>query len=375
MSKENENAFEGFNLLKENPMDIPASKKEEEKEEEKSAEDKAAELLEQAAKEAEEIANRKNAKKNDEESSKETEEESEEEQEQEEENEASLKPFISYMFEKGLLDVENIDEFDDTEEGLEKIVAQTVENKVNDWKTSYPEDAQKFLEFIENGGKPSDFHKYYYQETSFSDLDITDNEEIQKHVIREGLVAAGWEDTNEIEEEISLYEDAGKLESKAKAHLTRLQKLENENKKLLVEAQKKYATEQRAKEAEDLDNFKKGLFEKDEISGFKFSPKMKQEIWDYMMKPVDRKTGVTQYQVDSKAKGQDARYIFAYLMKNNWDASKLEKDLKNKVVSDVKKKLSGYSDSRKKITSGTSRQEKVEKEGENAFSAFKQHFK
>ena len=48
---------------------------------------------------------------------------------------------------------------------------------------------------------------------------------------------------------------------------------------------------------------------------------MKEEIWDYTMKVVNKKEGLTQYQIDSKVKGKEARYIFAYLMKNNWDSS------------------------------------------------------
>ena len=113
---------------------------------------------------------------------------------------------------------------------------------------------------------------------------------------------------------------------------------------------------------------KKGLFEREEISGFKFNSKTKQDLWDYMTKVVDKKTGATAYQKDSIDKGPEARYIFAYLMKNNWDASKLEKNLKNKVVSEVKKKLSNYSDGRSKIKSGTSREEK---EQTNSFAGFR----
>ena len=112
----------------------------------------------------------------------------------------------------------------------------------------------------------------------------------------------------------------------------------------------------------------RNLFEKEEISGFKFNSKTKQDLWDYMTKVVDKKTGATAYQKDSIDKGPEARYIFAYLMKNNWDASKLEKNLKNKVVSEVKKKLSNYSDGRSKIKSGTTREEK---EQTNSFAGFR----
>jgi len=201
-------------------------------------------------------------------------------------------------------------------------------------------------------------------------MKLEGDEDAQKHVIREGLLAAGWDNEEEINDEIALYEDAGKLETKAESHLKRLQKLEKDQKDLLIEAQKKYAKEQEELRKQEIAEFKKGLFDADQISGFKFSPKMKEEVWDYMNKIVNKKEGLTQYQLDSKVKGKEARYIFAYLMKNNWDSSKLEKELKNKVVSDVKKKLSNYSDGRNKLKSGTPKIEKQE-EGTNSFAGFK----
>lgn len=387
MSKEveeiqEENPFEGFNLLKDGALAAPdkvkrESKKKEEKEEKKeeqnsSAEDiKAQEALDAAKKEIDEI-NAAKLKKESKESSKENQEELEEEQEQEEEieEEASLKPFVSHLASKGLIDWEEGEEFDDTEEGLEKLQLKTISNGINKWKSGYDEDTQKYLEFVENGGKPQDFHKIYYNETSFEGMKLEGDEDAQKHVIREGLLASGWDNEEEINDEIALYEDAGKLEAKAESHLKRLQKLEKDNKDLLVEAQKKYAEEQKEIKKQEWDSFKKGLFETEQIAGFKFNPKMKEEVWDYMTKVVNKKEGLTQYQIDSKIKGPEARYIFAYLMKNNWDSTKLEKELKNKVVSDVKKKLSNYSDGRNKLKSGTPKQEKQE-EGSNSFAGFR----
>lgn len=383
MSKEEQeaNPFGGFNILKDEIIPANPEKKETTSEDDKQtekelADKKAADLLEIAAKEAADLADKKNAKKDKTDSTEDKEESEEEEEQEQEPEEGSLKPFVTHMAERGLLDYSEDEEFDDSEEGLEKIVEKTVTNKVTEWKQSYPEDAQHFLEFIENGGKPADFHKYYYQDTSFENLKLKeDDENTLKHVIREGLIAAGWEDEEEIADEIALYEDANKLYSKAEAHLKRLQKLEGESKANLLQAQKAYAEEQKQKKDKEWDEFKKGLFDKEEISGFKFNPKMKQELWDYMTKPIDRKTGLTQYQKDSKDKGAEARYIFAYLMKNNWSTEKLEKDLKNKVVSGVKKTLSKYSDTRKKIASGTPTKEKEEGNETGNFAGFKTYLK
>lgn len=391
MSKETievqeENPFEGFNLLKDGALAAPEKVKKEpknKKEESDSltdkeiADKKAQDALDAAKAEIDEIAAKKEKKKEpstkDDEEGEEQEEEEDfksEHQEEEEEESGSLKPFVAHLAGKGLIDWEEGEEFDDTEEGLEKLQAKTISNGINKWKSGYDEDTQKYLEFVENGGKPQDFHKIYYNDSSFEGMKLEGDEDAQKHVIREGLLAAGWDNEEEINDEIALYEDAGKLETKAASHLKRLQKLEKDNKDLLVEAQKKYAEEQNEIRKQEIADFKKGLFDADQISGFKFSPKMKEEVWEYMNKVVNKKEGLTQYQIDSKIKGKEARYIFAYLMKNNWDSTKLEKELKNKVVSDVKKKLSNYSDGRNKLKSGTPKQEKQE-EGQNSFAGFR----
>jgi hypothetical protein len=373
MSEEQEeNLFEGFNLLKDGALAAPekvAKKPKEEIKEELSAEDKKAkeaeDALELAKKEADDILAKKSKTSSKEEPGTDEEEEDGEDFKEEDE-EGSLKPFVSHMASKGLIDWEEGEEFDDSEEGIEKLQAKTISNGINKWKAGYDEDTQKYLEFVENGGRPSDFHKYYYQDASFADLKL-DDEDTQKYVIREGLIASGWSE-EDVADEISLYEDAGKLEAKAESHLKRLQKIEADNKDLLVAAQKKYAEEQKEIQKQEWVEFKKGLFDKEQISGFKLTPKVKEEVWDYMTKVVSKKEGLTQYQIDSKEKGPEARYIFAYLMKNNWDASKLEKEMKNKVVSEVKKKLSNYSDGRNKMKSGSPR---LEKEEGNSFAGFK----
>lgn len=382
MSDQEENMFGGFNLLKgevpEKPKKEdkkePEAKKEVKEEKQEDNIDAFSEAEQKAKEEVDKMLAEKNKKAKKEEETKVEEEPTTEEEEEEDDNEASLLPFVQHLSSKGIIEFDpEKDQFEDSEEGLEKLMEKTVTSKVTEWKQSYPEDAQKFLQFIEDGGNPADFHKLYYAQASFEDykIDPEDTNSL-KHLIKEGLIAAGWEDKDEIEDEISLYEDAGKLETKAKAHLSRLQKLEKENKQMILDAQAKFAEEQKLKQKEEFDNFKKGLYDKDEISGFKFDKKMKDELWSYMTKPIDKKTGITEYQKDSQEKGQEARYIFAYLMKNNWDYTKLSKDLKNKVVSDVKRSLNKYTDSRKKVSKGQHMEKEKELE-DKGFGAFREY--
>lgn len=276
--------------------------------------------------------------------------ETEEDTEDSEVESGTFKEFAKHMSSKGILDFdeEEFKDEDDSEDLLEKVVEKTVNNKIKEWKGSYPEDAQKFLEFIENGGNPSDFHKYYYTEVSFKDYDVS-SEDSAKHVIKLGLEAEGYS-SEEIEEEIEDIDRLGTWEKKAKLHLKKLQKIEEEQKESIIEAQKKYAKDQEELSKKQWDDFKKGLYDREDIGGFKLTNKLKDEIWDYMTRPVDKKTGITAYQKDSQ-ENEDARYMFAYLLKNKWNIKSLEKQVTTKEVSKLRSKLSNYTDKGAKMKS------------------------
>ena len=282
--------------------------------------------------------------------------------------ESSLAAYAKYMSEKNILDL-NDDDNIETEEDLERVQERTIQKRVNSYKEALPEDGQKFLEFIEAGGKPSDFHKYYYGDNSFENFSI-ESEEDQKYAITEALKLEGYSE-EEIEDEINDAVDLGKLEKKAQTHLKKLQKVEKDQKAHLLEAQKSYAAEQEAKRNLEWKSFKDGLFEKEAIGGFKITPKAKSDLWDYMTKVVDKKTGETAYNKDSDA-NEDARYVFAYLLKNKWDVKSLERMVETKVTGNLRGKLGNFTDSRNKIRGGNVSAKKEDASGHDPFSGFKQ---
>jgi len=288
-------------------------------------------------------------------------------EETEETEEGTFKTIIKYLADEAIVDYSDEDEIDDSEEGLKEVISKTINKGVSSYKERLPEDAQKFLDFVENGGNPADFHKYYYTEASFENFDVA-QEEDQKYIIREALRLEGYEES-EIDDEITDAEDLGKLEKKAQIYLKKLQKIEKEQKQHLIEAQKQYATEQEAKKKEEWDNFKKGLFDSEEIAKFKLNSKIKNDLWDYMTKPIDKKTGTTAYYKDSQ-ENEDARYMFAYLLKNKWDIKSLEKQVSSKEVSKLRGKLANYTEKGAKMKSHL--KEKNIDNSNAGFSAFKE---
>ncbi len=335
------NSFDGFDILNggspPKKVEIKSEDKVDLKDDELSEDELAA--LEAASK----LNKQKPAKVTSKKDTEETIEEQEETEEIEEE-ENPIAVFGKWLSEENVLDLEETDKLE-TEADLKRVTKKTIQNGIEKYKDSVPEDGKKFLEFLEQGGKPDDFHKYYYGNGSFEGFDIT-SEENQKYVIEESLKLEGHDDEY-IKEELADIEDTGKLDKKAGVHLKKLQKIEKENKALLLESQKTFAKQQEEARQTEWEEFKKGLYDKEAIGGFKLSEKSKDNLWNYMTKVVNKKEGFTQYQIDANSNG-DARYMAAYLQMNKWDTSSLEKMVESKKTSELRSKLGGFTDTRNK---------------------------
>jgi hypothetical protein len=266
------------------------------------------------------------------------------------EEEFSYKPFISHLRDKGILDIstEDFDKLADDESGLEEATERTIGSKidqgVDEWKSSYNSEVQELLKFVEMGGKPKDFFDVYYGNTSFEKMK-TDSEESQKFIIRQGLKLSGFEDA-EAEEELKDYEDLGKLEAKATIHLKKLQAWETQQKKQLIASQEEQTSKQVESNKQYWVNLKEELFKKEDLQGFKVTSKMKEDLWNFISTPDKTgKTGLQKHNEENK----DAQFLYAYLAKNNWDITKLEREATTKVTSDLRKNLGKFTDSRQKL--------------------------
>lgn len=296
--------------------------------------------------------------------------EEEEEIEEEEDDSKSLKPFINHMSERGILHFEE-SEFKDAdfndEDVLDKVVGKTVQKGINDWKESYPDDVKALLAFTEQGGNPRDFINTWYGQSSWEDFKI-ESEATQKAVIKESLRVADYS-PEEIEDELSLYEDSGKLEAKAKIHLAKLQKYEDASKKDLVVKQKEYQIQQEEANKKYYNDLNKHWFDKEELNGFKLTKGLKEKVWDTIYK-IDKKTGKTALQ-ESYDNNIDAQFMYALLVANNFDMSKFERQVENKVTSKIRKSLNNYTDTRTKMGGGSRTEKEDKPDVESGFGAFR----
>lgn len=276
----------------------------------------------------------------------------------------TFKDFTKGLYEKGVIDFDDTDEdFEDSEDGIEKLINKTVENRINKWTETLPDEYSQFLNYVQNGGKPKDFLDVYYGNHSWADFKI-DNENAQKLAVEQSLRLAG-EAEEDIKEMVDEWEINGSLEKRAKSAITKLQKHEAAEKKALVEQQKELAKRQEEANKQYWESFKEDLNKKEDIKGFKLTPKTRNELWDFMTQV--NKSGKTAYQ-EATEKEKDSSLLFAYFAMKNFDINKLEKQVTTKVSSKLSGVLKNYSKSSKdRISSGTN----DENYGTNPFAGFK----
>lgn len=329
-SKE-ENPFEGFNVLdltgKQVDPDIDENQ-EEEKEEipiEETIED-TEEIKEET--ESVEVDNKK---------------------EIEIKEEDSIKPFVKFLSDKGIIDYDESDEIEDSEEGIAQIIEKTLDKREKKRLESKSEILRKAIEFEENGGSFEEFINIYYNEVDYDSVIIEeDNVDIQKAVLIDYLKLQEESD-EDIEELLEKYETSGILETESKRALKKLQKISKENKEAKIEEKKKEKILKEQNIKTEWENLKKSLDEKEEIKGFKLTPKLKEKLWDHIYKPV--KDGKSQLKLNNE-NNKDAQFLYAYLDLIGWDLSKLEKSVETKITSNLRKTLGKFTDTRNKL--GTS---------------------
>ena len=284
----------------------------------------------------------------------------------ENEETSAFKEFTKNLYQKGVLDFDDSDEdFEESEEGIEKLVNKTVGNRITKWVNDLPADYSKFLEFVQSGGKPKDFLNVYYGNHSWESFDIED-ENKQALAVEESLRLSG-EDEDEIRDMVDEWRDNGTLEKRAKSALVKLQKNEAIQKQEIVEIQKQQAVKQKEAQKQYWDEFKNDLFSRENIKGFKLTPKLKEKLWDHMT-AIDRSTGKTAYQ-NSIDNNNEASLLFALQSMLDFDISKLEKQVETKVSNKFGKMLKNYSKTSKEKISGGSTY--GNEDGSNPFAAFR----
>lgn len=308
----------------------------------------------------------------------ETKEESNEESDEDEDSELSpFNTFASILIEDGVLAPrlneagELIEDYEDSEEGLKKMVEHTIEDKVNTFKeelnslvinNTVGATVGDLVKFIEDGGDPKEFFANLETvDLEDVDLDIVDN---QKLLISQKLELEGAE-KDEIEELLEEYELAGTLAKQAKlAHrvLIKNEQAEFERLKQQQEEQRQKELELEKKQAEE---FKAKIFSLNQIGNIPVTEKEKAKFYDYITKPVKKTSKgelLTQYEIDSS---DDKRLEMAFVLFKG-GVGAIEKSAKTKNSLDLKMALSKSKDSMlRNSQSSESEQEEIKNKKES----------
>jgi acyl transferase domain-containing protein len=267
----------------------------------------------------------------------------EKEVEEEEEKEGGLyKDVAKHFYDEGILS--DLDEdMEDSPEAFQQMIEKTVEKKIADYKDSFQNPTSKqFLEFIENGGDPSQF----IQATSgvdYAKIDpegVSDDIDSQKQILRNWYADQG-EDPQDAEDMIQAFEDSGHLEKRSLTGLKKLQRKQEAAKEELIEQQKVQAATRREDNQKILTKLKTDIDSSDDIGGFPVNKKQKGDFYDYITK-VNPKTGKTGLMEDSS--DEKNQMLMSYLYFNKFNFSKLEKKAKTKETKNLEATLGRYSD-------------------------------
>lgn len=258
------------------------------------------------------------------------------EEKEETELEVSYKPLIESLAEKGILkSVEDWEQFEDTDEGLEKVITETVKDLVEDYKASLPDVVRELTEYVELGGDAGTFLQAKANVSTLNNLEI-DSEENQEKVVRAYLANQDWA-AEDIDEAIEDYKDSMILEKEAKRALTKLKKVAEKEEQELITRQKQIEEQQRLEYENYLTSIKSKIKESKDIAGLPISEKDKQSFITYLTK-VD-KNGETEYTKDLAKDYMNNSLALAYFKFKNFNFETIEKKAEQKVVKSLKNKM------------------------------------
>lgn len=199
-------------------------------------------------------------------------------------------PYAKFLIEEGILSNLNLDEFDGTAEALKKAQANEINNGIEAYKNSLPREV-KFLVDNYEAGVPFDkileisSRQIEYQ--SIEESSITDNEDLQKNLVKDYLKRTTRFSDEKIEKHINQLADLSELEDEARDALSNLvdfEKQELEAAKEKAIADQNAAIEMQKKEIERLDKY---LDETEEIiPNIKIPKVIKDKIKANLTTPV-----------------------------------------------------------------------------------------
>lgn len=257
------------------------------------------------------------SKESSEESTEDVEEESSEEdqkeEEQEEESSEEEVPLVEEIRQK--LGYEFDEEFEDTEEGIQRLVElsakKLADETIDSIFSEYPEVKQLY-QYRAMGGDPDKFFQTRFPEVDYNKVEFNKEDETQhEQLVRQELRARGYTQ-DEIEAEIEDYKNGGILTSKAERALNALAKKQEEDKNKLIKQQEEAYQQQQREIKEYWDSVRDTIEKSSTFKSFSIPSRDKDNFFDYISKPVEK--GKSRRDLDVEKADLETRLAIDYLL-------------------------------------------------------------
>jgi len=240
----------------------------------------------------------------------------EEEDDQDEEEEESQVSVVGQI--KQNIGIDNDKEYDDTIDGVTEIVRDGAEalaqQELNRFFQQYP-DVQEYVEYRSSGGDPSKYFQTMNQ-SSWDEVDIQeDNTDQQERIVRKHLQKEGW-DNEDIEDAIDDYKSSGIIYSQANRSLKRLKVLQENEKKELIEQQKRQREQQQEQLEQVWNEVENTVKNNNDLNGLPLPETQKEHFINYIRQPVAHQNGqqLSQRDVDAQKADIETRVTIDYVL-------------------------------------------------------------
>lgn len=278
-------------------------------------------------------------------------EESEEEVEEVKTSSTSVtaKSTLDFLKNKGLVEFEVEEGQEITEEDAENLLEDSwekaLDSTVEEIIKSLPPEVKNLIRFAKEGGNPLEMIKKLAATSASSinkNSDIT-QEEVQVAVIREELLEQGY-DTEEIDIQIDLLRESGKLEIKGKKAFERKISKQAQEEEQTVQNQKAFAEKRKNDAREYKKNLVAHISSLTEVKGLSLSKSEKDTLPSYIADPeVEMTDGrfVSKMQADLFKIMADKEKIVALakVINSDFDFSSLARQKETKVSRELKQEI------------------------------------
>jgi len=275
----------------------------------------------------------------------------------------SYKALLSVLNDEGLVTFEDSDDLEDNPDLVFNTVKKTIEEGINSYKDSIPDEGKQFLEYLENGGNPSKYFEALQKPIDFENIDL-ESEENQKLVIKEYLKTQDFTN-DEIEETLNDLEESLLLEKQAKTYSKKLEKILEKNKEILIQKQAEEVAETQRQYTQYISELNKVIETSDSMAGLPLTKREKEDFRSYLL---DRdRSGLTRYEKDLQDNSVKTQLELAYLKYKKYDFTAASK--KGETV--ATQKFKNILKSKDNTVKGQSNKVDVSSGDKADFSAFK----